>query len=111
MDSSGLDTANIDLSKLTDRDKQELQAFITNETQVSLSPLALEPGELMFFAESKNSTMLVPSYGFSLHDATRATPYTYPLNFAPAKQAQPSHPHHTLNIENIRRKSANSWVV
>jgi hypothetical protein len=36
MDSSGLDTANIDLSKLTDRDKQELQAFITNETQVSL---------------------------------------------------------------------------
>jgi len=37
MDSSGLDVANIDLSKLTDRDKQELQAFITNETQVSLS--------------------------------------------------------------------------
>jgi hypothetical protein len=36
MESSGVDTGNIDLSKLTDRDKQELQSFITNETQVSL---------------------------------------------------------------------------
>lgn len=38
--SSGVDAANVDLSKLTDRDKQELQAFITNETQVSLSSAA-----------------------------------------------------------------------
>jgi hypothetical protein len=62
MDSgSGVDTANIDLSKLTDRDKQELQAFITNETQVSLSATALQTNRLISFPESKNPAMLVVS--------------------------------------------------
>lgn len=60
MDSgSGIDTNNIDLSKLTDRDKQELQAFINNETQVSLSANALQTSRLISFPESKNPTMLV----------------------------------------------------
>jgi len=62
MDSgSGIGTANIDLSKLTDRDKQELQAFITNETQVSLSATALQTSRLILYSESKNPTMLVLS--------------------------------------------------
>jgi hypothetical protein len=34
---SVVDGGNIDLSKLTDRDKQELQAFISNESQVKVS--------------------------------------------------------------------------
>jgi hypothetical protein len=60
MDSgSGIDTNNIDLSKLTDRDKQELQVFINNETQVSLSTNALQTSRLISFPESKNPTMLV----------------------------------------------------
>jgi hypothetical protein len=33
MDSSGIDASNLDISKLTDRDKQELQQFIVNESQ------------------------------------------------------------------------------
>jgi len=31
--SSGIDPSQLDLSKLTDRDKQELQQFIVNESQ------------------------------------------------------------------------------
>lgn len=33
MDNQTIDTSNLDVSKLTDRDKQELQQFIVNETQ------------------------------------------------------------------------------
>jgi import inner membrane translocase subunit TIM8 len=46
--SSGFDASNLDLSKLSDKDKQELQQFIVNETQkariqqcTSLFPMAL----------------------------------------------------------------------
>jgi hypothetical protein len=82
MDSgSGIDTANIDLSKLTDRDKQELQAFITNETQVSLSATALQTSRLILFSESKNPAMLVLRYSSYLQ-VSRTPPCSDAFNFA-----------------------------
>ncbi len=99
MDPSGVDTANIDLSKLTDRDKQELQAFITNETQASLSAAAFKTGKLMCFPESKNSTMLVNSLLFHFTESFRALPYSGRFNAALGRRAstaslEPSHLQH-----------------
>jgi len=103
MDSgSGIGTANIDLSKLTDRDKQELQAFITNETQVSLSATALQTSRLILYSESKNPTMLVLSCSSCL-PVSRILLYPGAFNFALRKEAQPLPHHGTLIFENVWR--------